>query len=159
MPKYNSIQSGDTISGGMASVHIFVDDVEWDAFWIKSYDVTSHIAMGSIKSIGSQKSIPVPGEVTVDGNLNGYYGTRVFSYIHTRYKDTNKYPKVEMLIHEEDPASNRGARVLEVKNVFFTDATIGNSDDSSQAMEASTPFQAYDYNIIQDFNDLSRERV
>ncbi len=148
-----TLKSYNAISGKEGTAYVRLDGKNEELFSAKSIEAKIELKKGSVKCIGRRMEGSKVTGMKGSGTLKIYYGTPLFSSMVGDYKDTGKALYFDLVVENNDPASDAGTQTVLLRDCSPDGITLAKLDgDTDDPLDDEISFTFEDYEYINKFN-------
>jgi hypothetical protein len=148
-----TLKSYNTICGKEGKAYVRLDGNNEELFCAKSIEAKIEITKGSVKCIGRRMEGSKVTGMKGSGTLKIYYGTPLFSAMVGDYKDTGKLLYFDLVMENNDPASDAGTQTVLLRDCSPDGITLAKLDgDTDDPLDDEISFTFEDYEYVNKFN-------
>lgn len=159
MGRYKTMKATDAITGSSGQGYINIEGENHILLYLinveaKMVKTKNKIAIMGRKSKGNKAN---GAELTGKGSI--YYVTTLYRRMALEYLKTGKDLYFDMVIENEDEASDTGRQVILLKGVNIDSYIIAKLDAETTELKEEIEFTFEDFEILESFNEVEGEYI
>jgi len=152
-----AIKGKNTISGKEGLAIVIIDNIQYELFYLKSFEATLEKQKSEIKRVGRRFASHKSTGVTGTGSVVMDYYTPVFKNKMIEYINTGVDFYFDMIVKVSDPASDAGTETVVLKDCNLDQVMVSKLDgDSDDPLEDNFDFTFEGIEYETSFNEYKK---
>nr|WP_092074755.1 phage tail tube protein [Dendrosporobacter quercicolus]NSL49879.1 phage tail tube protein [Dendrosporobacter quercicolus DSM 1736]SDN12354.1 Phage tail tube protein [Dendrosporobacter quercicolus] len=149
-----TMHAKDVLLAKLASCYITVNGERHLALQAKDLTATVEKEKVEVPILGRMMKGHKTVSMTGTGSLTVYQNTALFTNMVKKAKDSGLDIYFDMMVVNEDPASDAGSRIVTLKDCNIDGCDIAAFDADGELLEQSIDFTFEDFEIVKNFKEL-----
>lgn len=152
-----TLKAWDAINGAQGICYAVINGSKEEMIYVKNVDAKIEKEKSEIKVLGQTGAKHKANGWKGSGSMTLYYTTSIFRKMMLDYVKTGKDLYFEMIIQNEDPASEIGKQTICLKQVNIDNVSIAKLDINSTELDEDISFTFNDVEMLNEFDEVIGE--
>lgn len=148
------LQANDTISAKEGTATAIINNRVYEIAELRNIDATVDFDKQDVKTLGKRGTQHKITGFSGSGNMNIYYITSMWRQVALTYMKTGKVTPFDIVLKNQDPASNTGKQVTKLMGCLLDGVTLAKLNVDGDILDEDVNFTFDDADLLTPFDNL-----